>query len=1082
MQRRTENTDQLVLGSLIEALRRQGIRVGIGHYTRLQKLLHSLPCDCPLLELKTLLCPILASNEKEQEIFYRVFDVYLGPSVSSPEDSADTQNSSEVDFEKRNAPNVKRRWKLQHTIFLLAGLVLVGAIGLSLRWVFFRSTVSRPKAVFVEKNENNRPSSNLAPEAIKAVQATVPLPQSPLSSPPAPKYQPNAKKKNKWPDILEVAAVLIPLICFACYEFYRRWRRKLILDRQRGKRPPHTYPIRVPSIAPKLYEPGDFYTAVRLLRQRQISKPIYLDTVSTVNATIRSLGFPTLRYKFSSKPLEYLILIDRVSYGDHQARLYAFLAGALEKEDVFLTTFFYHRDPRVCYHSVTEQAFYLQDIKQKYSDSRLILFSNGEGLLDPVTGMMCEWAPSLFGEWSHRAILTPLSPAQWGWSEYNLDTLFFILPATLEGLLELTSHFELNISPDLHRWGKDGPSLQCLIENHTIENLKRELGSEVFQWLCACAVYPELNWNLTLYLGSLPGMPDKLMSEDAISRLSGLAWFREGSIPDSWRWQLIKQLDPGIQSAIRTALIELLEQCTPPKDTFAFDAHQLNLSLQQWQLNLTRTAYKRLQKAVRSLPPSVVARDYVLLRYLESRPNSILENIIPKRFHKYFFRNGLSIYGLKTFAAFLIAAFIGVILLAGLETVIRYYDLRESQSAPSASPSVDEPSALFAKNEAGAGAKPGFVADVVDGELLSTGSSLGVQQSVVPIILPKLSDAEASAVQIENSTPAYLSSASTKSGIREIELSPDKDKPPPPPLPPIQKEETLGVVAGKSGSMGPFGPPRCARLSTASQSSAPVTVSIGPLQIPVGIIPRSAKSLGKKVFSGIRSMFPKKKEALYRNQRPSVALALEGNKKGGDGLITEVPGAVCAGDSVPLIAAASDPDGDLLLYSWTSTGGRIRGDGNATTFDTTGLMPGYYTITVEVNDGCGLVAFDSKTIRVAKCLPVVHCYNNDLDLSVASKLLARSGEIIYVSSTGVHGGRNYGNVKYEWAASSGTIRGAGLNAELDTTGVSQGAVIIISVLAISDMGGCAAKGETQVLITPKDSLQEKSDYKLSRLK
>src|SRR5205085_10103907 len=60
---------------------------------------------------------------------------------------------------------------------------------------------------------------------------------------------------------------------------------------------------------------------------------------------------------------------------------------------------------------------------------------------------------------------------------------------------------------------------------------------------------------------------------------------------------------------------------------------------------------------------------------------------------------------------------------------------------------------------------------------------------------------------------------------------------------------------------------------------------------------------------------------------------------------------VFVGDTVGLMAQASDPDGDVLVYTWTATGGRVVGSGSNVSFDTTGLAPGTYTVTAQVDDG-----------------------------------------------------------------------------------------------------------------------------------
>ena len=71
--------------------------------------------------------------------------------------------------------------------------------------------------------------------------------------------------------------------------------------------------------------------------------------------------------------------------------------------------------------------------------------------------------------------------------------------------------------------------------------------------------------------------------------------------------------------------------------------------------------------------------------------------------------------------------------------------------------------------------------------------------------------------------------------------------------------------------------------------------------------------------------------------------------------------------SVGLTATASDPDGDTLLYTYSATGGRITGEGANVSWDLSGLAPGTYTASVEVDDGCGCISFSSTTVTIAEC-------------------------------------------------------------------------------------------------------------------
>jgi hypothetical protein len=80
-----------------------------------------------------------------------------------------------------------------------------------------------------------------------------------------------------------------------------------------------------------------------------------------------------------------------------------------------------------------------------------------------------------------------------------------------------------------------------------------------------------------------------------------------------------------------------------------------------------------------------------------------------------------------------------------------------------------------------------------------------------------------------------------------------------------------------------------------------------------------------------------------------------------------VEGCTSIGSTVQLVANATDPDGDTLLYTWSTTGGRIEGDGANVTWDLSGVQPGTYTASVEVDDDCGCIAFSSTTVTVERC-------------------------------------------------------------------------------------------------------------------
>ncbi|HKP48184.1 MAG TPA: hypothetical protein VJT50_16405 [Pyrinomonadaceae bacterium] len=74
-----------------------------------------------------------------------------------------------------------------------------------------------------------------------------------------------------------------------------------------------------------------------------------------------------------------------------------------------------------------------------------------------------------------------------------------------------------------------------------------------------------------------------------------------------------------------------------------------------------------------------------------------------------------------------------------------------------------------------------------------------------------------------------------------------------------------------------------------------------------------------------------------------------------------------ASNSVALSGIASDRDGDSLLYTFSTTGGRVTGDGPSVIWDLSGVQRGTYTASVEVDDGCGCIAFNSTSVTVSEC-------------------------------------------------------------------------------------------------------------------
>jgi hypothetical protein len=140
--------------------------------------------------------------------------------------------------------------------------------------------------------------------------------------------------------------------------------------------------------------------------------------------------------------------------------------------------------------------------------------------------------------------------------------------------------------------------------------------------------------------------------------------------------------------------------------------------------------------------------------------------------------------------------------------------------------------------------------------------------------------------------------------------------------------------------------------------------------------------------------------------------------------------------TVTLVANATDPDNDQLLYTWSVTGGRLSGEGRQVEWDLTGVANGTYTATVEVNDGNQHTATGSTTVNVAACpdcvTPKPPCPT--VAVSCPSEVEAGQPITFTASVTGETGGAT---VTYNWSVSTGTISGGQGTSSItvDTTGI-----------------------------------------------
>ena len=99
----------------------------------------------------------------------------------------------------------------------------------------------------------------------------------------------------------------------------------------------------------------------------------FFDIPATLDATVKKGGFPSVQYRYSSRPTDYLVLIDLQSADSHLARLFQYLATMLQDQDVLLDIFYYQNDFNNCWNYRHSNGINLEQLHRLYPTQRLIV-------------------------------------------------------------------------------------------------------------------------------------------------------------------------------------------------------------------------------------------------------------------------------------------------------------------------------------------------------------------------------------------------------------------------------------------------------------------------------------------------------------------------------------------------------------------------------------------------------------------------------------------------------------------------------------------------------------------------------------
>ena len=133
---------------------------------------------------------------------------------------------------------------------------------------------------------------------------------------------------------------------------------------------------------------------------------------------------------------------------------------------------------------------------------------------------------------------------------------------------------------------------------------------------------------------------------------------------------------------------------------------------------------------------------------------------------------------------------------------------------------------------------------------------------------------------------------------------------------------------------------------------------------------------------------------------------------------------VCEGAGPALVQLnARATSNNPIRYRWTTSGGRIEGDGATVTWDLSGVRPGYYRANLDIDTGSGdaaCQAFSSTTVLVNRCPPPPPPPPTCPNVGIICPERVELNEPVTFTST-LRGGSSNVSPTYHWTVSAGRI-------------------------------------------------------------
>lgn len=296
-----------------------------------------------------------------------------------------------------------------------------------------------------------------------------------------------------------------------------------------------------------------------LKRPAIIQKPGF-DIKKSITQSIRNAGYSSLAYNSEWKDRKYLFLTDNLHADAHMTSLLNYVLDSISASITATVRYKYTGNAETA-QDENGNPVRFEELAYRYRGYNLIIIGNGYSFFYTRNGQLKKEIHTFFEAMASRSVITPKPLDKWSNREdLIVRSNFQIVPADITEIELLakaiaedspvTKNQLLNRLPDAYS-----------VTNYSFENvqsLKQYLTDEkLFQLICAMAVYPRLQWPLTLALCNALKIE---LNYGLLLKIARIPWLNKDQLDDKIRLELLNSLTAETEVTARETIISLLDE------------------------------------------------------------------------------------------------------------------------------------------------------------------------------------------------------------------------------------------------------------------------------------------------------------------------------------------------------------------------------------------------------------------------------------------------------------------------------------------------------------------------------------------